>query len=160
MGQVAALASVRDIDHGWKKIKKRLKEMDGAYTAVGFPGQTTGKEKVEGGAMTVAELAAIHEFGTRDGKIPKRPFMRDTYKNKEKQVMVLRDKLYNQILDLKTTAKKGLGKLGAWYAGQIQETITRGFFKPLKKARKDGSNKPLMDTGTNLRNRVTHKEFT
>lgn len=151
--------SVKDIDLGWKKILKNFKDLNNAYTAVGFPGEDN--TNVEGESFTVAELAAVHEYGRKDGSIPSRPFMRQTYDNNQPGIEKQRAILFEEVIMKKGNPKKWLGRLGEWYAGRVIKTIDAGRFTPLANStvKAKGSSKPLVDTGVNLRGRITHKEF-
>ena len=149
----AYVKSVKLIDKGWKKIRKSLKQMEDAYVAVGFPGETSKTVKGADGSFTVASLAAVHEYGTTDGHIPSRPFMRMTYERTRQEIKTLTRRLYRRVLDNKISVRRALGLIGVKYEGEIKQTITQGPFEPLKT--RIGT--PLVDTGTNLRNNVTHK---
>jgi phage gpG-like protein len=68
------------IDRGWNKLKKQsLTLSKGKATAVGFQGSEAEIVDPEHGGLTNVELAAIHEFGTKDGRIPERPMIRQTF---------------------------------------------------------------------------------
>lgn len=69
-------------DEGWDEIVRRNKALMKAevHAIVGVQGEK-GKEIREEG-MTNAYLASIHEFGTKDGRIPSRSFFRSTFDDK------------------------------------------------------------------------------
>jgi hypothetical protein len=72
------------IDRGWSKIvKNTTKAKDGRGVAVGFQGDKGELVSSEHGDMTNVELGMIHEFGTKDGRIPERPMIRQTFDNKK-----------------------------------------------------------------------------
>ncbi len=64
--------SVKDIDKGWNRIVNDLDFFAGHDVVMGWvEGQKENRPKDEGGAkLTNATLAAVHEFGTRNGRIP------------------------------------------------------------------------------------------
>lgn len=64
--------TVQDIDKGWNRIVKDLEFFAEHDVVMGWvEGQKEQRPKDEGGAkLTNATLAAVHEFGTRDGRIP------------------------------------------------------------------------------------------
>ena len=151
------MAAFKEIDKGWHKLKKELGVLDGSYVAVGYPKE---KPKIIEASFFVASLAAVHEFGSIKRKIPSRPFMRKTFKRELKNILKLRQVLYEKVLDGKLRVSVALSRLGAWYVGQIKNSFTSESFQALKKktiARK-GSSKPLIDTGR-LRNSATYKVF-
>ncbi len=68
------------IDRGWSKIIKNATAVaKGKAASVGFQGSEAGMIAPEHGGMTNIELAATHEFGTKDGKIPARPMIQQTF---------------------------------------------------------------------------------
>jgi len=63
-------------DRGWNKIKKMLsRNVNGKAASVGWQGSEAGQDH---DGTTNVELAAVHEFGSKDGKIPERKLMRAT----------------------------------------------------------------------------------
>lgn len=155
------MGAVKVIDKGWNRIKKELKDMDGAFTAVGFPGDVSESQKAVGetGSFTMASLAAVHEYGRRDDSIPSRPFMRQTFQKNLKRIEKLQAKLKDKVIQNKLSIKKALGQLGEWYVGQTKKEITKGDFEQLSEQTilKKGSSKPLVDEGI-MRNSITHRE--
>jgi len=111
------------------------------------------KPKVKGGkakALTVAQLGAIHEFGSSDGKHPPmRSFMRATESKNRAKIVALCSKLLNLVIDGHKGEKAALGTLGEYVKNLMKTTIQKGVPPALKAstiARK-GSSKPLIDTG-------------
>jgi phage gpG-like protein len=71
---------IKVIDRGWSKIVRELtKAKNGKAAAVGFQGDKGEITSPDHGDMTNVELGAIHEFGTRDGRLPERPMIRQTF---------------------------------------------------------------------------------
>ena len=141
-------------DRKWQRIKKQLFKLNKAYTLVGiFSGET----REEG--LTNAEIAFINEFGTNDGHIPERPFMRGWFDSHRKQIEKVAEKFYKQVVDEKMTADMALKRLGEWYTGELKKSITNLKTPPNAPVtiRLKGSSNPLIDTGQ-MRNSVTHKE--
>ena len=56
----------------WEKVKKTLGLIQEAQVKIGF---FDGSQVTEEG-FTMIELAAVHEFGSEDGVIPERSFIR------------------------------------------------------------------------------------
>ena len=157
--------SVKVIDRGWNRIKKQLKEADNAYTKVGVL-QKAGDYNAEDGGKTIAQVATQNEFGSKDGKIPSRPFMRKSYDLNKQSINKLKKKLYDNVLSGKYSMKKALGLLGEAHKGQIQTTILKSsLFKanaPMtkaikrKKGRSKGAIRPLIDTGM-MREKISYE---
>lgn len=58
---------------GWKGFKKTLAKLDGAEVTVGVPGE------VDFSGPNTAAIGMVHEFGSADGTIPERSFIRSTF---------------------------------------------------------------------------------
>jgi hypothetical protein len=145
--------STTEKDLGMDRILKELKLIDGSYTKVGFPGGAVG--------ATVIMKAAVNEFGTINGKVPSRPFMRQTFEDPtvQAQLGALRATMLNGIYAGTMTVKTALGRIGEFYTGAIKRKITTGNFRALspRTIAAKGSTRPLIDSGQ-MRNAVTHIE--
>lgn len=114
--------------------------------------------------IDVAQIAAIQEFGTRDGRIPPRPFMRTAEANNRQKWSAEVRQGMKDIAAKKTTAANFFNNLGLAVQGDIQAEIVAltepALAKSTVKARarryktksRQGnvSNKPLIDTGLML----------
>jgi len=143
---------VEDHDLGFKKIIANLKSWDGKEVAVGLFGEGDDPE------TNLAYRGAIQEYGTKDGKIPSRPFTRQCFSKNLKTLKKVIGGAYGRMLDLKTRGPKALERIGEWYTGKVKEEITSGSFTPnaISTIAKKGSSKPLIDTAE-MRNRVASK---
>ena len=101
------------------KISKRLKKS--AHVEVGIikPEQ---KEDSEG--LTVAEVAFYNEFGTENGRIPERSFLRPVLEENKEKIRKFVDKLKLKIIGNKITERKALGLLGEFVKSLVQKKIT------------------------------------
>jgi hypothetical protein len=135
-----------------------------AYLKVGVFGDK-GNAQAANGSITVAELAAIHEFGLG---VPERSFLRSYFDANEalltSAIVRLTKSLIDQVLKNKKPAtvqqqSNVLNKLGLFIVGGIQARISAGeITPPLAEstiARK-GSSTPLIDTGQ-LRSSISHE---
>lgn len=129
------------------KIKLTLErvpeEFENLVAQVGFPSGFS----YENG-MTVAEVAAINEFGAPAAKVPARPFMRPTIKNyKDDWVKQVASDIPRVVLG-QQTAFDALEKLGRVAAMNMKEQITNTNFPPNAPSTvaKKGFNAPLRDT--------------
>ena len=132
-----------------KQLKALMDEIGHSHAVIGVIGKDTHTDKETGKTIDMASLAIVHEFGSDDGHIPERSFLRSSLvENKEtykKQLaFFLRQALRGGISHLDV-----LDKLGAVAAGGAQNKILNGPFKPLKEItiKRKGSSKPLIDTG-------------
>jgi hypothetical protein len=147
---------IYDRDSGYAELITTYRTSKEKAVFVGFL-QSSGvykpKEKGKSSSpITLAQIGAIHEFGSSDGKHPPmRSFMgtpMDTHRSQiEKRIKVL----LGEIVDRKLTETGALGRLGEFLQSMFRGAINAGL-KPRLAAstmkRKDPSKfKPLIDTG-------------
>jgi hypothetical protein len=148
-------SEIRDIDLGWKKIKKQLKLANNSYTKVGI--QSDAGKNEESDNASIAEYATYNEYGT--GSIPARPFMRSTFDMFKDKVSRLKKEQYELILQGKRTVRRSLALIGEFMEGRIKRRITAIGYprnKPSTIKKKKSSN-PLIDTGV-MRQSIRHVE--
>lgn len=148
------------------KIKATLErvpeEFEGMVAQVGFP---SGINYEDG--TSVAYVAAIQEFGAPAVRIPARPFMQPTVREKKDYWTNIIEKDIPKVVLGKMTAFDVLDKVGIVAAADIQTKISSIYSppnSPATLARKNGT-KPLVDTGlmlASVQNAVnkTGSEFT
>lgn len=142
-------------DNGYKKFREQLEKLKaqggakGANVKVGILAEAGIHESDEGPQITVAQVAAYHEFGSPGANIPERSFMRSTLEEKKSEFTNLIGKLLTDVVAGKRTAKDALGILGLTVSTAIKKKIASGEFVPNSPATiaKKGSSKPLIDTG-------------
>lgn len=110
------MTKVQDIDHGWKAMQRKLLELRGTTVSVGFP-----EDKQHGDAgMSVAELAAIHEFGL---SVPQRAFLAPTLdEGRTELAAFMRDQAL-AVVDGRLSATQAIGRLGEKAKGMVQKTL-------------------------------------
>jgi hypothetical protein len=120
-------AKVVDRDLGWRAMLKAVDSLaGGSYAKVGvLADDSKGGAETDGG-LTVAELATVLEFGTDDGRIPSRPFLRDTFDEKRDELKQNASALLFKILDGKQSVGGALNILGMKLASETKKTITTG----------------------------------
>lgn len=145
--------SVQDIDLGWGKIVKNMNKLDKTTVKVGIQAG----DKTSDGKENLAYIAGVHEYGSSDGHIPQRSFIRTALDNNKGEINNLKDKLAGKIVDGSVAPEAALNLIGLKVAGMIQENITDGDFVPNAPStvRAKGSAKPLIDTG-HMRASVRH----
>lgn len=151
------LKVLRDDRRTEQRIRDELKKLERTYAVAGYPGDV-GQHL--GSGLTMAELAAVHEFGSVARNIPSRPFMRSTADDPsiQKRGYNLASRILDKVYAGTLKASQGVNQLGAWYVGEIQKRITRGPWVPntLRTEKAKGSSRPLIDT-TQLRNSTTYR---
>jgi len=134
-----------------KKLFDRLSK-DGSVDV----GILTGEGQHKDSDLTVATIGFFHEFGTVG--VPERSFIRSTINGKSKEIKKVARAQFKLVLNGKTTNEKGLGILGAFTAGLIQQTFTSNDWPANSETTVTlkGSSKPLIDTGQ-LRQSISYK---
>lgn len=139
-----------DKDQGWDKLMSQFSlKKGGANVSVGYLRSGAVHKSEKGKTITMAQLAAIHEFGSSDGRIPERSFMRSSITQNKASLKKLIDSLTGQIVDGKISEIRALGIIGQTVKQNMQAKIRSGLTPPLKPEtiRRKGSSKPLIDTG-------------
>jgi hypothetical protein len=142
---------------GLQILSDRLRKGE-FYVNVGVPA-----EAKEDDGTSAALVAAANEFGTTDGRIPERSFMRTGLGGgKEDQIRLNKVNLV-RIAHGQTDMATALGQLGAMGAGQVKGAIRRSksLFKPNapstiahKTVNGKKGDQPLVDSG-NLQQSIT-----
>ncbi len=156
-------AKLEDKDKGFLELMRRLRQIRTGRVKVGVlassskggahHGNTDTEAVTQGktGSLTVAQIAAILEFGTEDGHIPKRPAMGITFDKMHPELVEMGKKLIEAVLGGGMEAKDALNILGAKLANGIKRTITAGTGVPPPNApstiKRKGSSRPWVDTG-------------
>lgn len=140
-------------------MAKRLQQAgDDAYVKVGVLDNAANQSRENG--LGNAELAGLHEFGSRDGKIPERSFMRRTVDGKREQIKQLFRRGLKAVAEGGTDADEVLESVGQFAAAEMKKTVTTGPGvsppnRPSTIARK-GSSRPLVDSGRMI-NSISHQ---
>ena len=151
-------------DRVWRELKRKIPKIDGAHVKVGVLAGKGGDAHVEGGppGFDLVALAATHEYGSSDGHVPERSFLRRTFDMKQEVFAAAIGKLARGLLAEKISLTKALDILGALGATEVKKTITEGEGIPPPLAAstiaRKGSSRPLVDTGRML-NAITWEVF-
>mgnify|MGYP001381330246 CR=1 FL=1 len=134
---------IKDADlRVFDELKRRL--IGERVVKVGFP---RGKFEVDG--TPVAQVAAIHEFGSPERRIPERSFLRSAIRERQAEIIRLNKVSLVKIIRGQLTSEQALNQLGEMAKGSVQQKIRGGDFAPLRPStvKRKGSSKPLIDTG-------------
>lgn len=159
----AAKATLRTVQRkvlgGLDGLQNRLTRFrdEGHRVKVGLP-KGSGTHGPSG--MPVVQLGAIHEFGSEDGRIPERSFLRGTMRAKQRDHNAIIRRLARSVTLGRQAPTQALAQLGAVAAANVQEAISDGVPPPNAPStiRRKGSSKPLIDTGA-LRQSITWQLF-
>ena len=145
---------VKDDKREQKRLERRIKEMASRpHVAVGI----LQDEKRDNG-FSLVDLAVVHEYGSKDGRIPCRSFIRSTCDAKRADHTKLVTQLQSKIIDGKLGMKQALTQFGEVVSKDMVQTINRGIEPQLAEAtvRRKKSSKALIDTGR-LKGSITHE---
>lgn len=132
----------------WKQVVDRLANLSlGGRVKVGvLAGSGTTADGVG-----LVEIAAIHEFGSPEQRIPARSFLRSTFLFRRVNAMrTLCARLVRAIALGRMTKAQAFNALGSWAVAEVKNTITEiDIPPPLSQKTIDakGSSKPLVDSG-------------
>lgn len=153
-----------DSSKGYDELKakiNRFKAKPGVQ--IGVLREDMGKPYLghRGALSTIGEVAFINEFGSVDGKIPERPFIRGYFDGYTDDIKAQLSLTVRRILLDKGDMFSEFDRLGRWATAGMQRNITDGgkpAFVPNAPMtiRLKGSSKPLVDTGQ-LWSTITHK---
>lgn len=142
------------------KYTKQLEELAGLEVVIGIPKSNNAIHK--GSKFTVAQIGAVHEYGSPENGIPQRSFLRVPLSNNSNELFkqISKDLKFSKI-----NSNTALGRLGSSGVSVVLEAFNSqggGTWKELKpstearrkKGKGSGSNKPLIDTGQ-LRQKIT-----
>lgn len=107
---------VQDIDKGWDRIVRETNEFVAHDVYIGWiEGKKENRPKDVRQSITNAELATVHEFGTRDGRIPPgRLGFREWADRSHSKIGSQVEKAWGNTIDAGGKAKRELNKLGLW----------------------------------------------
>jgi len=128
-----ARPGLRDTDRGYAAILHDLRAVEAMDPKV-FVGllQDKGQERTEDGGITLAGYAAVNEFGSDDGRVPERSFLRSTVDDNRGKYLVALDKLAGKVIDGArkggpgqgvVALERGLGLLGERARKDVKDTI-------------------------------------
>lgn len=126
--------AVKDIDKGYKAIKRDLKVLQNSSVTIGIHGSAEPYQTGQKKPINVAQIAAVHEFGSKNGRIPMRSFMRSAVDENEAVYLALIKGQYDAVLKQTRTISQALNLLGVKVQADLRKKIV------------DLSDPPLADT--------------
>lgn len=142
------------------RVMKQLRMVDRAVVTVGIQGDNAREAPAEGVEREPnnAEVATWNEFGTSDGHVPARSFMRSTFDERRAELVEVQRKALDAVAAGKMTTEQALHVIGEWFQGAVQKKIVDLRDPPNAPATIEakGSSNPLIDTGQ-LRQSITHE---
>ena len=139
-------ARTTDTDMGMEKILAEMQALGQKRVKVGIQNDASVHD---GGDMSVAAIAYINEYGTRDGRIPPRPAHTNAFDDNKISLNNLVKRLVKGVSEGKLTAQKAAAILGQTHEDSVKQSITN-LRTPANAPRtiaQKGSSNPLIDTG-------------
>jgi hypothetical protein len=108
--------------------------------------------------FSMVGLAMVHEYGSLNGHIPARSFVRSSCDFHEAKYIKLIKKLEDKFINNKLTLEQALTIMGEIVAKDMVQNINNGISPALKPQtiERKKSSKPLIDTGR-LKGSITHE---
>jgi len=129
------------------------KEAGAEHVSVGFL-RSSGEYKPKEGEtpatpISIAKLGMIHEFGSKDGSIPERSYLRSTMTEVDKKLKRMLKKFSTSIALGRMDKHRALGIVGEFLVTAFKNKIQDGVPPPLKTktVKRKGSDHTLIDTG-------------
>lgn len=149
---------------GSQRAQAAIRSLGEWELLVGFVGPGS-LEIEEGSALTLAQLGAIHEFGSdvepgEIGYVPERSFIRSTLANRRADIARLTAEQMRAVLAGKRTAEQALDAIGMQIVAWIKLAVMSGDGIPPPLAEstieRKGSSRPLVDHGQLIAHGVNH----
>lgn len=138
----------------WKELRARVlaAAAEGSRVKVGVLA-SAGHHADSG--ITMAELAAVHEYGSPANGIPERSFLRKTMDLRAQETKEKIREVTRAYVEGRVTLAQAMGILGQWTVAQVRLTITSQLVRPRldeseagrRTIEKKGSSVTLVDTG-------------
>jgi hypothetical protein len=139
------------VDMGLNKILAEIEKARVASIHVGLVGEKA-EQPTADGRLSVAEAGVISEYGSSDGKVPRRSFLRDPIHHEEALVIAELAQAAHDIALLRATSEVAYDKVGRRMALVVSAAIVDGVPPANAEAtvEKKGFDEPLIDTGAML----------
>ncbi len=129
---MARLVSLKIVDYGLDNLFKTANKIVREPTTleVGYLNGMGGEAIHGDSGLTVASMAAIHEFGAPAANIQARPFMSSTFKLRRKAYAAMLKRRMLKVIEGKMTARYALEDVGDVMIADIQKRILDNDIKP------------------------------
>ncbi|MFU8806541.1 MAG: hypothetical protein ACNA8W_22210 [Bradymonadaceae bacterium] len=155
-------SGITDKDIGFQDLLDVFDEMeDGVVVEVGVPadkGAFVYKAEDGVGGAPLILIASVNEFGSDDGRIPERSYLRSTIDENRDHFGEFLGKGLVKVMDGKWTPDQVMDALGMEAVNKVQRKIDNLKEPPNAEAtiKRKGSSNPLVDTGQ-LKQSIIHR---
>jgi len=126
--------NIKTIDRGYDDFIKRLTNRPRAVTVGVHAQEGAAAKEGDDGGITVAEVAAIHEFGL--GSVPQRSWLRDFVDENADKLRKMLAASMREAAAGKLTHEEAMNRFGLAVVGMIKKRIVAGIEPELKPATK------------------------
>jgi phage gpG-like protein len=151
--------AVKVNDRVFEELRAQVDKAGGTLIKVGVL-QAEGSVTTSDGETTLAELAAIHEFGAPRANIPARSFLLRTFSEDPGRGALMREmaRLGRAVASGKIDIWQSFERLGTWGVATVKNRIKAHIPPPNSPdtIKHKGSSTPLVDTGQ-LINSITYE---
>ena len=116
-------SGIKETDNGWNNLKKSLLKLGNLEVVVGVPG------RINFSVPTTAAIGAVHEFGSTDGTIPERSFLRSTFDVNEAKYTKLLAKYSAAVVKTHKQDAAALFRVGETVRNDVVNRIRKGEIK-------------------------------
>lgn len=133
-----------------KQFEKRMKQIDYLSQLTLMFGVVDTRKKLNG--VLVIKYMSINEYGTKDKRIPPRPFFRKVLFQQRVQIRNFVRKEFANVANGDKTAMNAMKSIGDYLKAAVESSILNGSYIPNAPATVSAkkSDKPLIDTRTGL----------
>lgn len=107
---------------GYKDFVRQMNRTRGAYVKVGVMAGSKHRDP-GGGVSDLVTVAAANEFGTDDGHIPERSFLRSTFDEEEERLVQIAAAQHAQIGQGKQSVEQALALMGEYFQAKVVAKI-------------------------------------
>jgi len=109
-----------------------MEEAKNKAVFVGLPKEKAGGQ-IYGDGRSILDNAAVHEYGTVDGKIPERSFLRVPFQIKRDEIGAMLVQQFTAIAEGRRSVNDALGRVGIAAVNIVKEAFRTGGFGKWKK---------------------------
>ena len=141
---MAKKTKVVETDKGWAALKRTLARIPDKELAVGIPGAID----LNARPLSVGSIGTVHEFGSLDGTIPERSFLRSTFDANVRKYTRSLSQQIRRAIERNAPQEAALFRLGEKVR---QDVIDRIRNREIKQGIKESTKKAFIATGSQTR---------
>jgi hypothetical protein len=141
---------VKIVDEKWRGVLARIRHArSGLAVKVGIPEGVAHPDA----DITIAEIGAIHEYGSAKAKIPRRSWLARTFKRADRDLKSQMRTLATAVTAGRASPSMALAQLGQWAVEAVRRSIYMNIPPPLTEytVRRKGHRLALVDSGALIR---------